>query len=78
MASPEVEARFAELEAAGLLVKNGKMRKGKPVYVVTEWSAKLRRDHPSVLEELIGACGDPEELRRVHERHKDIIIRYRQ
>jgi hypothetical protein len=78
MASPETEACFAELEAAGLLVKAGKMRKGKPVYVTTEWSVKLGRDYPAVLEELIGACGDPDELRRVYEQHKDILIRYRQ
>jgi hypothetical protein len=59
-------------------MKNGKVRKGKPVYVSTEWGMKLGRDHPAVLEELVEACGDPDELRRVYEQHKDILIRYRQ
>lgn len=78
MASPETEARIAELEAAGLLVKTGKMRKGQPIYVVSEWSRKLKRDHPNLLEELIGACGDPDELRLVYQRHKEVLSRYRQ
>ena len=78
MTSSEMEARFAELEAAGLIAKNGKMRKGKPVYVTAEWCLKLNRDHPDVFEELFSACGDAAELQRVYARHKDILLRYRQ
>jgi hypothetical protein len=76
--SPEMEACLAGLEAAGLIAWNGEMRGGMPAYIMTEWSKKLKHNHPALFDELVEACVDHDELRRVCERHKKILSRYRQ
>jgi hypothetical protein len=43
----EIQQALAQLESLGLVAKSGEFRQGRPVYVTTVFSQKLRDAHPS-------------------------------
>jgi DNA-binding FadR family transcriptional regulator len=42
-----IREALAELERLGMVAKTGEMRNGRPVFVVTKFSKKLREQYPN-------------------------------
>jgi hypothetical protein len=59
--------------APGILAKNGEMRWGAPVYVLTEFSRQLEHDHPALHEQIMNAAGDPAELQKLFEANEESL-----
>jgi hypothetical protein len=65
------------MERAGLLVWDGRMQRGQPAYVMSDWARELDRIDPALSDKIWLVCDEPEELKKLFAENKAILDRVR-
>jgi hypothetical protein len=64
---------MADLERAENPSQKRRDALGAPVYVLTEFSRHLERDHPALHEQIMNAAGDPAELQKLFQANEESL-----